>query len=115
MKQHEPQLRLSWTLARANKKREIAMDFGEYSYFPYMPNSNRAIVNQLYAISSYFATNINVHNTKRSDKMTQEEIDKDTEEAMKRYYKKKIREILRNEERLSTLRVVHYILTKKQS
>lgn len=47
--------------------------------------------------------------------MTQEEIDKDTEEAMKRYYKKKIREILRNEERLSTLRVVHYILTKKQS
>ena len=91
------------------------MDFGEYSYFPYMPNSNRAIVNQLYAISSYFATNINVHNTKRSDKMTQEEIDKDTEEAMKRYYKKKIREILRNEERLSTLRVVHYILTKKQS
>lgn len=47
--------------------------------------------------------------------MTQEEIDKDTEEAMKRYYKKKIREILRSEERLSTLRVVHYILTKKQS
>lgn len=92
------------------------MDFGEYSYFPYMPNSNRAIVNQLYAISSYFATNINVHNMKRSYKMiTQEEIDKDTEEAMKRYYKKKIREILRNEERLSTLRVVHYILTKKQS
>lgn len=47
--------------------------------------------------------------------MTQEEIDKDTEEAMKRYYKKKIREILRNEERLSTIRVVYYILTKKQS
>lgn len=47
--------------------------------------------------------------------MTQEEIDKDTEEAMKRYYKKKIREILRNEDRLSTIRVVHYILTKKQS
>lgn len=47
--------------------------------------------------------------------MTQEEIDRDTEEAMKKYYKKKIREILRNEERLSTLRVVHYILTKKQS
>lgn len=114
MKQHEPQLRFSWTL-KANKKREIAMDFGEYSYFPYMPNSNRAIVNQLYAISSYFATNINVHNTKRSDKMTQEEIDRDTEEAMKKYYKKKIRELLRSEERLSTLRVVHYILTKKQS
>lgn len=47
--------------------------------------------------------------------MTQEEIDKDTEEAMKRYYKKKIREILRSEERLSTLRVVYYILTKEQS
>lgn len=47
--------------------------------------------------------------------MTQEEIDRDTEEAMKKYYKKKIREILRSEERLSTLRVVHYILTKKQS
>lgn len=92
------------------------MDFGEYSYFPYMPNSNRAIVNQLYAISSYFAININVHNMKRSYKMiTQEEIDKDTEEAMKKYYKKKIREILRNEDRLSTLRVVYYILTKKQS
>ena len=92
------------------------MDFGEYSYFPYMPIANRAIVNQLYAISSYFATNINVHNMKRSYKMiTQEEIDRDTEEAMKKYYKKKIREILRNEERLSTIRVVYYILTKKQS
>lgn len=47
--------------------------------------------------------------------MTQEEIDRDTEQAMKKYYKKKIRELLRNEERLSTIRVVHYILTKKQS
>lgn len=47
--------------------------------------------------------------------MTQEEIDKDTEEAMKKYYKRKIKEILRNEDRLSTLRVVYYILTKKQS
>lgn len=47
--------------------------------------------------------------------ITQEEIDRDTEEAMKKYYKKKIREILRNEDRLSTLRVVYYILTKKQS
>lgn len=47
--------------------------------------------------------------------MTQEEIDRDTEQVMKRYYKKKIREILRNEERLSTLRVVYYILTKEQS
>lgn len=115
MKQHEPQLRLSWTLTKANKKREIAMDFGEYSYFPYMPNSNRAIVNQLYAICSYFATNINVHNTKRSDKMTEEEISRDVEEAEKKYYKKKIRELLRNEERLSTLRVLYYLLTKKQS
>mgnify|MGYP004517975121 CR=1 FL=1 len=47
--------------------------------------------------------------------ITQAELDKDTEEAMKKYYKKKIREILRNEDRLSTLRVVYYILTKKQS
>ena len=47
--------------------------------------------------------------------ITQAEIDKDTEEAMKKYYKKKIRELLRSEERLSTIRVVYYILTKKQS
>lgn len=47
--------------------------------------------------------------------MTEEEIRKDVEEAEKKYYKKKIREILRNEDRLSTLRVVYYILTKKQS
>jgi len=47
--------------------------------------------------------------------MTAEEIDKDTETAMVRYYKKKIREVLRSEERLSTLRVVYYLLTKKQS
>lgn len=47
--------------------------------------------------------------------MTQEEIDKDAEEATIWCYKKKIREILRNEERLSTLKVVYYILTKKQS
>ena len=47
--------------------------------------------------------------------ITQEEIDRDTEEAMKKYCKKRIRVLLRNEERLSTLRVVYYILTKKQS
>lgn len=47
--------------------------------------------------------------------MTEEEISRDVEEAEKKCYKKKIRELLRNEERLSTLRVVHYILTKKQS
>ena len=47
--------------------------------------------------------------------ITQAELDKDTEEAMKKYYKKKIRELLRNEDRLSTLRVVYYILTKEQS
>lgn len=47
--------------------------------------------------------------------MTEEEIRKDVEEAEKKYYKRKIREILRNEDRLSTLRVVYYILTKKQS
>lgn len=47
--------------------------------------------------------------------ITQEEIDRDAEEATMRCYKKKIRELLRSEERLSTLRVVYYILTKKQS
>lgn len=43
---------------------------------------------------------------------TEKEIEKDAEEATIRCYKKKIREILRNEDRLSTLRVVYYILTK---
>lgn len=114
MKQHEPQLRLSWTL-KANKKREIAVTLASEAISLICLIANRAIVNQLYAICSYFATNINVHNTKRSDKMTEEEISRDVEEAEKKYYKKKIRELLRNEERLSTLRVVHYILTKKQS
>lgn len=47
--------------------------------------------------------------------MTEEEIKKDAEEATIRCYKKKIRELLRNEDRLSTLRVVYYILTKEQS
>lgn len=47
--------------------------------------------------------------------MTEEEIEKDAEEATIRCYKKKIRELLRNEGRLSTLRVVYYILTKEQS
>lgn len=43
---------------------------------------------------------------------SEKDIDADVKEAMKKYYKKKIRELLRNEERLSTLRVVYYILTK---
>lgn len=47
-----------------------------------------------------------------AESRTEKEIDADVEEAMKKYYKKKIRELLRNEERLSTLRVVYYILTK---
>lgn len=50
-----------------------------------------------------------------AENRTEKDIEKDAEEATIRYYKKKIREILRSEERLSTLRVVYYVLTKKQS
>lgn len=46
---------------------------------------------------------------------TEQNIDADTERAMKRYYKEKIKECLEHEDRLNTLRVVYYILTKKQS
>ena len=44
--------------------------------------------------------------------IVEKDIEKDAEEATIWCYKKKIRELLRNEERLSTLRVVYYILTK---
>lgn len=47
-----------------------------------------------------------------AESRNEKDIDADVEEAMKKYYKKKIREILRNEERLSTIRIVYYILTK---
>ena len=42
-----------------------------------------------------------------AESRSEKDIDADVEEAMK-----KIREILRNEERLSTIRIVYYILTK---
>ena len=45
-------------------------------------------------------------------KIDKKEAEKDAEEATIWGEKKKIRELLRNEERLSTLRVVYYILTK---
>ena len=48
----------------------------------------------------------------RTEKEIEKEIEKDAEEATMRCYKKKIRELLRSEERLSTLRVVYYILTE---
>ena len=47
-----------------------------------------------------------------AESRSEKDIDADVKEAMKKYYKKKIRELLRNEERLSTLRVVYYILKK---
>ena len=47
-----------------------------------------------------------------AESRTEKKIEKDAEEATIWCYKKKIRELLRNEERLSTLRVVYYILAK---
>lgn len=49
-----------------------------------------------------------------AESRTEKDIEKDAEEATIWCYKKKIRELLRNEERLSTLRVVYYILTNKK-
>lgn len=40
-------------------------------------------------------------------------IDADVESAMKRYYMKKIKEKLKTEDRLSTLRVVYYVLKRE--
>lgn len=47
-----------------------------------------------------------------AESRTEKDIEKDAEEATMRCYKKKIRELLRSEERLNTLKVVYYILTK---
>lgn len=47
-----------------------------------------------------------------AESRTEKDIDADIEEATIRYYKKKIRECLKNEDRLSTIRIVYYILTK---
>lgn len=48
-----------------------------------------------------------------AESRTEKEIDVDVEEAMKRYYMKKIKEKLKTEDRLSTLRVVYYVLKRE--
>lgn len=48
-----------------------------------------------------------------AESRTEKEIEKDAEEAMKRYYMKKIKEKLKTEDRLSTLRVVYYVLKRE--
>lgn len=48
-----------------------------------------------------------------AESRTEKEIDADVEEAMKRYYMKKIKEKLKTEDRLSTLRVVYYVLKRE--
>ena len=47
-----------------------------------------------------------------AESRSEKDIDADVEEAMKKYFKKMIREILRCDDRLSTIRIVYYILTK---
>lgn len=48
-----------------------------------------------------------------AESRTEKDIDADVEEAMKRYYTKKIKEKLKTEDRLSTLRVVYYVLKRE--
>lgn len=48
-----------------------------------------------------------------AESRTEKEIDADVESAMKRYYMKKIKEKLKTENRLSTLRVVYYVLKRE--
>ena len=48
-----------------------------------------------------------------TESRTEKEIDADVESAMKRYYMKKIKEKLKTEDRLSTLRVVYYVLKRE--
>ena len=48
-----------------------------------------------------------------AESRTEKEIDADVESAMKRYYMKKIKEKLKTEDRLSTLRVVYYVLRRE--
>lgn len=48
-----------------------------------------------------------------AESRTEKDIDADVEEAMKRYYTKKIKEKLKTEDRLSKLKIVYYILVKE--
>lgn len=48
-----------------------------------------------------------------AESRTGKDIDADVESAMKRYYMKKIKEKLKTEDRLSTLRVVYYVLKRE--
>lgn len=48
-----------------------------------------------------------------AESRSEKEIDADVESAMKRYYMKKIKEKLKTEDRLSTLRVVYYVLKRE--
>lgn len=48
-----------------------------------------------------------------AESRTEKEIDADVEEAMKRYYTKKIKEKLKTEDRLSKLKIVYYILVRE--
>ena len=48
-----------------------------------------------------------------AESRTEKDIDADVEEAMKQYYMKKIKEKLKTEDRLSTLRVVYYVLKRE--
>ena len=48
-----------------------------------------------------------------AESRTEKDIDADVESAMKRYYMKKIKEKLKTEDRLSTLRVVYYVLKRE--
>lgn len=48
-----------------------------------------------------------------AESRSEKDIDADVEEAMKRYYTKKIKEKLKTEDRLSKLKIVYYILVKE--
>ena len=48
-----------------------------------------------------------------AESRTEKDIDADVEEAMKRYYTKKIKEKLKTEDRLSKLKIVYYILVRE--
>lgn len=48
-----------------------------------------------------------------TESRTEKDIDADVEEAMKRYYMKKIKEKLKTEDRLSKLKIVYYILVRE--
>lgn len=48
-----------------------------------------------------------------TESRSEKDIDADVEEAMKRYYMKKIKEKLKTEDRLSKLKIVYYILVRE--